>query len=121
MIYDIGKKKYHTFEVTETYGGEKVAIGRFLFAKEAFIRAQEMLQDAVSKSPDWLVVDEAGKLEIEQGEGLEPAILNLVRAYQAGNGYGRLLLVVRDSLLQQAFEKYDLAGASVYTEQLPNV
>lgn len=119
MIYDIGKRQYHTFEVTETYGGEKIAIGRFLFAKDAFIRAQELLNGAVSKSPDWLVIDEAGKLEIEQGEGLEPAVLNIVRAYQSQQTSGKLLLVIRDSLLQKAIDKYTLSGAHILIEQLP--
>ncbi len=119
MLYDIAKRQYHTFEVTETYGGEKIAIGRFLFAKDAFVRAREILRDALSGTPEWLVIDEAGKLEIEQGEGLEPAVQYVVRAYQNNTASGKLLLVVRDTLLAQAIDKYALSGAHILTEQLP--
>lgn len=119
MLYDIGKKQYHTFEVSETYGGEKIAIGRFLFAKEAFIRGRDILLDALQRPPEWLVIDEAGKLEIEQGEGLEPAVAQVVRAYQSGQVNGKLLLVIRDTLLQKAIDKYGLSGAHILTDQLP--
>ncbi|PSK88813.1 hypothetical protein B0I18_11424 [Taibaiella chishuiensis] len=119
VIYDIATKRYHTFEVADSYGGEKITIGRFLFAKEAFARARDILAAAVAQHPAWLVIDEAGKLELEQGEGLEPAILNTVRSYQSGQQDGQLLIVVRDSLLPQAINRYGLQDAIVLSEHLP--
>lgn len=119
MLYDISKKRYHTFEVNDSYGGEKITIGRFLFAKEAFDRGRGILADALAQQPAWLVIDEAGKLEIEQGEGWEPAILNIIHSYQAGQQQGNLLLVVRDTLLPQALKKYGLESAVLLTENLP--
>lgn len=119
MIYDIATKRYHTFEVSEAYGGEKITIGRFLFARDAFARARDILATAVAQNPGWLIIDEAGKLEVAQGEGLEPAILNTVRSYQSGEQGGNLLIVVRDTLLQQAINRYALNDVVILSEHLP--
>lgn len=119
MLFDLHSRTYHPFEVKDSYAGDKIAIGSFLFAKTAFEKAQDILMKAVARSLDWIIIDEVGKLEIEQGEGLEPAVLRVVRAFQSGLVKGNLLLVIRDSLLEKAVEKYQLAGANLLTHDLP--
>lgn len=118
MIYDIRNKSFHTFEVDETYGGEKITIGKFLFAKTAFALAQDIIRKAVAITPAWLLIDEVGKLETEQGEGLEPAVLQTIAAYRQQKN-NRLLLVIRDTLLEQALRKYALYGCNIINQSLP--
>jgi nucleoside-triphosphatase THEP1 len=118
MIYDIARNKYHSFEVDQTYGADVIMVGKFLFAKTAFTLAQEIIEKAMTSHYDWTVVDEVGKLEIEQGEGFEPAILRLVKAFQSGKE-GKLLLVIRDTLLIKAMEKYELLGCKIMSAELP--
>ena len=118
MIYNISRNKYHSFEVDQTYGADVIMVGKFLFAKTAFTQAQEILEKAMTVQYEWIVVDEVGKLEIEQGEGFEPAILRLVKAFQLGKE-GKLLLVIRDSLLVKAMEKYELLGCKIMSAELP--
>ena len=120
MIFDLRLKTFHSFEVKDTYSGEKVTIGHFLFAKSAFAKAQDILMDALLQSLDWIIIDEVGKLEIEQGEGLEPSVLRVVRAFQSGLIAGKLLLVIRDTLLEMAIEKYELVGCRILTNKLPD-
>ncbi|WP_118952623.1 nucleoside-triphosphatase [Taibaiella helva] len=119
MLYDIGRKQYHRFEVSETYGGEKVTIGRFCFARQAFDRGKAILERPYPATAAWLVIDEVGKLEIAQGEGWEPMVLRSIAACREGRLGCRLLLVVRDSLLGQALRKYDLETSAVITTQFP--
>ncbi|WP_118976684.1 hypothetical protein [Taibaiella koreensis] len=119
MLYDIGHRQYHSFEVTEAYGGEKVSIGRFLFARQAFVRGKEILERPYPPTAEWLVIDEVGRLEIGQGEGWEPMVLRSVAACKEGRLACRLLLVVRDSLLEQALQKYDLEKTAVIITQFP--
>ena len=118
MIYNIAANKFHSFEVDKAYGADIIDIGKFLFAKTAFRLAREILERTLSEDHHWTVIDEAGKLEIEQGEGFEPSVLRLVKAFQAGKR-GKLLLVIRDSLLQKAVEKYELTGYSIFSTDLP--
>lgn len=118
MIYDIARNKFHSFEVDQTYGADVVMIGRFLFAKTAFTLAREIIEQTLTLHYDWTIIDEVGKLEVEQGEGFEPAILRLVKAFQAGKE-GKLILVIRDSLLMKAMEKYELLGCKIMSAELP--
>jgi nucleoside-triphosphatase THEP1 len=118
MIYDITRNKFHSFEVDQSYGADVIMIGKFLFAKTAFALAKEIIEQAITRNCDWTIIDEVGKLEIEQGEGFEPSILRLVKAFQAGKE-GKLLLVIRDSLLMKAMEKYELLGCKIMSAELP--
>lgn len=119
MLFDLHTRSFHPFEVKDAYAGDKITIGKFLFAKTAFEKGQDILMKAVARSLDWIVIDEVGRLEVEQGEGLEPAVLRVVRAFQSGLVKGNLLLVIRDTLLEKAVEKYQLAGANLLTHDLP--
>lgn len=119
MLLDIAPNKYHMFEAGDTYGGETVTVGRFLFARAAFEEGRRIIAESLDASPEWLVIDEAGKLEIEQGEGFEPFIKRAVQHYQRPGCQGRLILVVRDSLLEAALKKYNLHGCHILTGQLP--
>ncbi len=118
MIYNIAANKYHAFEADQTYGADVIAIGKYLFAKTAFTLGREILERTLLDPFVWVVVDEVGKLEIEQGEGFEPAVLRLVKAFQSGKS-GRLLLVIRDSLVEKAVEKYELKGCRIISNELP--
>ncbi len=57
--------------------------------------------------------DEAGRLEVEQDSGWEPALTALIEDYKATRRQGTLLLVVRDSLVEKALEKWKLKGVPV--------
>lgn len=119
MLYDIGRKQYHTFEVGAVYAGEQVAVGRFLFARNAFDKGKEILERPYPAIAAWLVIDEVGRLEITQGEGWEPMVLRAVAAYREDPGRGKLLLVIRDSLLEAGLRKYDLERDAIIIKELP--
>lgn len=59
----------------------------------------------------WVVLDEIGPLEL-RGEGLEPAVRPLVEAALASGGnLMRVVLVVRERLLEQVIGAYRLEGS----------
>jgi nucleoside-triphosphatase THEP1 len=118
MIFNIAGNKFHPFEVDAAYGGDVVDVGNFLFAKTAFALGQDILERTLFEHYPWTIIDEVGKLEIEQGEGFEPAVLRLVKAFQTGKE-GKLLLVIRDSLLEKAMVKYELLGCRIISTELP--
>ncbi len=111
MLYDIHNKVYHPFQTTASAAGETVAVGRFLFLASAFAIAQKIL--AASCTHTWTIVDEAGKLEIEQDAGFEPALTRLIQTFKMQKCPGKLLLVVRENLLSKAIVKYQLQDAQI--------
>lgn len=106
MLYDITTGAYHALEAPEAQPGLTTSVGRFHFWNEGFRQAREILMRGAQTRAGWLIIDEVGKLEL-QGEGLAPAVSTLLNYYRQP-GRGRLLLVVRDSLLDAARQYYQL-------------
>jgi len=121
MLLDLRQGSIHTFQVNDSYAGERIVINGLNYAKTAFEKAQTILIDAAKQSLDWLIIDEVGRLEIEQGEGLEPAVLRIVSAFQSGLIRGKLLLIIPDNLLKAAIAKYDLLGCRIFSNDFPEV
>ena len=86
--------------------GKVIKVGNFTFDRKVFDWAQAELVNALENRPGWLIVDEVGKLELD-GEGLEPAVYELIKKSQDYPEI-KFLFVVRDSLLQSFFEYYNL-------------
>lgn len=63
---------------------------------------------AGAAAPGWLVVDEVGPLELG-GSGLDPA----VRAAAGAGASARLLLVVRERLVERVLDHYGLPASAV--------
>jgi len=119
-LLDIASGKKYDLQVGKNFEGDAMVIGRFIFSKAVMEKARQLLLESLETEPAWLVIDEAGKLEIEQDAGLEPAVTAMIQHYQTGGASGKLLLVIRDSLLDKAIEKYSLQGALICTDHLPD-
>eukprot|EP00931_Biecheleriopsis_adriatica_P103531 TRINITY_DN78355_c0_g1_i2.p1 TRINITY_DN78355_c0_g1~~TRINITY_DN78355_c0_g1_i2.p1 ORF type:complete len:255 (-),score=58.13 TRINITY_DN78355_c0_g1_i2:46-810(-) len=68
-----------------------VKVGNFIFSEEAFTQARATLQclrgeerGRASAPADWVLIDEVGPLELNRGQGLEPAVGELLRAGARG-------------------------------------
>jgi nucleoside-triphosphatase THEP1 len=107
-IYDIRGDSYYDLELEGRTGPGIIRVGRFAFDAAVFDQGKELLQQALIHDPDWLVIDEVGKLEIESNSGLEPTVKEIIRLYQSGTVKGKLLLVIRDYLLRKAIMHYQL-------------
>lgn len=68
-------------------------IGRFCFYATAFKKGNDVLLKAMTDKPLWLVIDEIGKLELEQ-KGFYSALCSILASKPPAN----LLLVVRQEL-----------------------
>lgn len=113
-LYDIREETFYPFEAKPGDNSNNViSIGKFVFYKTAFAKAKDILITAFDNEPDWIIIDEIGKLEIEQNEGLEPFLSEWISAYKENNNGSKLLLVIRDSLLNKALEKYILNNCTI--------
>jgi nucleoside-triphosphatase THEP1 len=82
-------------------------IGRFYFYAEMFRRANRKLLDWVLKEPEWLVLDELGKLEMLQ-QGFYDALPTLIAAASAPQYTGKLVLVIREGLYEDAIQYFNI-------------
>lgn len=111
-----------------------VTIGPHRFDDAVFAWARGVIGTAASATADarrgspprWLVVDEVGPLEL-RGSGLEPAVSAAIEAALArwraepqntgrrdtAQAPGRLLLVVREGLVERVLEHYDVPHTAV--------
>jgi len=98
-IFDLATKAIFDIEHTGAgYTGEPlISIGRFHFYSKAFDKANEILLGALEKYPRWLIIDEAGKLELE-GKGFYPSIQQAIAWHDQQAGKANLLITVRENL-----------------------
>ena len=104
----------YEFEVASA-GEGIISIGKYHFKEEIFKKGQEILLVKQRIPVDWIVVDEVGKLELE-GRGFEPAVSQLIKDVKEGSRKEKLLLVIRDSILETAVEQLHLEQAVIVNE-----
>ena len=99
MIFNIATQQTFPIQCTDTNTNEEIiTIGKYIFFAAAFQKANVILLQALHANPEWLVIDEVGKLEL-QSKGFYESAKPLIDHYQNCNK--NLMLVVRDSLVDE--------------------
>jgi len=111
-LFHIEQHTYFDFEIkNSTPSDEITTIGKFNFYTKIFTKAQQIITESISF--EYLIIDEIGKLEINQNKGLEPALCLVINKYLNRQVKGNLILVVRDYLLADCINKYQLQSAKI--------
>jgi len=113
-ILDLHTNDIFDIECTHAAGtGERItSVGKFHFYTAAFEKANLIILSALKQKPNWLVIDEAGKLELD-GKGFYSAIKESVEFYSNINISGNLLITVRDSLCADVIEFFKLRDCNI--------
>lgn len=108
FLYNIGSRTLKQLEIEGSRQiNDFIEIGKYKFSTQTFEWAKKIILDSFEKELDYLIVDEIGKLELE-GKGFEPAIREIISKRERFSG--KIIFVVRDSLLEKFIECYDLRG-----------
>lgn len=83
------------------------SVGKFHFYTAAFEKGNQIVLSALKQKPGWLVIDEAGKLELD-GIGFYNAIIKAVEYYDNKNSSGNLLIAVRENLCTETITFFKL-------------
>jgi len=110
FIKNISSNNYKKL-TTNIINSTTIKIGKYLFDSETFNWAKVQLNIAVKTKPEWLVIDEFGILELD-GKGLEPEFTNILKRIKKQN-HTKLLVMVRENLLDQFLDKYKLKNDEV--------
>jgi nucleoside-triphosphatase THEP1 len=117
-----GSRKFLTLDKKEIFDAECVditntklsitTIGKFNFYSEAFEKANLILLNALSKNPNWLVIDEVGKLELDS-KGFYKSVMEAAKIYADKNKTGNLLVTVRDSILKEVIADFNIKNYTI--------
>lgn len=80
-------------------------IGNYIFLKNGFEKAKDILYRDFVSNYNWLIIDEIGPLELNNS-GLEPIVTKIIN--ERNNFNGNILCVVRDKLFKQFIEFYKI-------------
>jgi nucleoside-triphosphatase THEP1 len=113
-ILDLQTKNIFDIECTDAANTKErlTAVGRFHFYTTAFEKANAVVLSALNQSPGWLVIDEAGKLELDR-KGLYESIEKAVGFYSNDKVAGNLLITVRESLCNEVISFFKIKGSLV--------
>lgn len=83
-----------------------ISVGKYHFLKESFTWANEKIIESFNSNPEWLIIDELGKLELK-GEGLHQSASTIL--FEKKNLSTNIILVIRDYLLEEMLDYYKIA------------
>lgn len=111
-LYDVKQQQVFDLESKETLPAhEIIPVGRFQFLSSGFKQAQQIIVNGIGSN--YLVIDEIGRLELNENKGLEPVLGEVIKQYVSKTVNGTLILVIRDYLLEACMEKYALHEAQI--------
>lgn len=106
-ILDIHSNEKRVLELISSNEKNMLQVGKYSFDKTVFEWAKICLLASAKKNPEWLIIDEIGKLELDN-KGLEPAVGYILNEPSIRDKT-KIILVVRTSLVNQVIEKYNLS------------
>lgn len=105
------------FEIDDQNSTDSISVGRFRFSLETFRIAKDRIRRFSSSTAPLIIIDELGKLEMEN-EGFEPELGKLIESFKSNPSSQILILVIRNTLLAKAIDKYKIEDAPVLSLEL---
>ncbi len=113
LLQDVRTGETIIYERLDTDAGT-IKVGPYSLCRDAFIKAKEIFKVAINHPAEWLVIDEIGKLELLK-EGHHSLLVDALKLWKYN-----LLIVVRDSLLQDVIKKYGIKKPVIINKEQLN-
>jgi nucleoside-triphosphatase THEP1 len=111
FFYDISAKQLKQFEIGKEVSKDIIIIGNYKFSLDTFLWANKRLVDLLFTDFLWMIIDEVGKLEMNN-EGIFNAVNKIIfKAHEMRNA--KFLFVVREELLEKFLEKFSLKKTDI--------
>lgn len=116
MMFFPSENRLMEFQITTT--DFSINVGKFSFDELIFKKACDLINTAAQSNNDYFIIDEVGPLELKQ-QGYYDALVTLFDNAK-NNTSLTIILVVRDYLVDEVIEKFNLSVSQVITkEELP--
>ncbi len=113
-FFELKSKTEFALEVESESAHDAISVGPFLFSKSAFERANTFLKTLLDSKNNYVIIDELGKLELKN-KGLHEAA-NLLIPNFIDHKEKHLILVIRDTLLEDTIEHYGISNYQIITK-----
>lgn len=110
----IQRIKTGEIKLLDTKSEDSIKIGNHKFSIEVFEWAKQQINESLNSNINYLVIDEIGKLELKD-EGYEPVLSDIINEFITQNSFD-LILVVRESLVDDVINKYGLEDFEIKYE-----
>ena len=117
MICFLNEKRVIPLQIAKD--DNEISIGRFTFDKNVFNKACAILVDASTLDNEFVIVDEVGPLELKE-QGYYQSLKILLENWENKKA-GTLILVIREHLVNEVINKFDLQNASIIKKEDLNV
>lgn len=113
-ILDLQTKEIFDIECTDACKTNEplTSVGKFHFYTAAFEKVNAIITKALTQNPNLLIIDEAGKLELE-GKGFYESILKALEFFENKKNNGNLLITVRESLCEEVISFFKIKECRV--------
>ncbi len=117
ILRDVSSNEEKMFEVDESFNGPVQRIGQFIFDEQAFVWAENIINNCNYDDADTFVLDEAGLLELNK-KGFYNAIQNLLTITK--DKEIKIIFVVREQCVEKFMELYNLKDVKIYSKEYFN-
>ena len=84
-----------------------VQVGRYHFYTAVFETINSLLDQTLSDDPEWMIIDEVGKLELEE-KGFYNLVKKVIYDHENKRTTANILLVVRDSICDEVISRFNI-------------
>lgn len=114
MMYDINSKILFEAECKSKNINNRNLnkIGKYYFFEDSFNKANIILENSLKKTFNWLVIDEVGKLELNN-DGFYTSVTKSLKLKKENIFKGNILFVVRDTLLIDVIKYFEITNYKV--------
>jgi nucleoside-triphosphatase THEP1 len=106
FVFYPSRRKY-LVEANDKSKQEIIPCGNYKFRKIIFDKANEYLKKGINENYEWVVIDEAGFLELDNS-GFHTSIEDAVQKSSLKSAKTNLIIIVRDTLVESVLKKYKI-------------
>ncbi len=121
VFYEIHKGNTLPYELENT-SKNTIQIGQYFLNNDAFTRGVQLMLEYEQNPKGIFIIDEIGRLEVNQSRGYEPNFSNFLHHMCSIKSEWpiKIIVVVRDTLLETFIQKYGIYVTDIYSDFLTN-
>lgn len=109
FFVDVATEETFAMETTDD-DIDVLKIGKYNFSKASFAKASSIIQKALQKNDGWIIIDEIGPLELKE-QGFSAVLKDVIQKEV------KTILVIRDSILEQVVEHFNIKNYNIIDRQ----
>jgi len=113
-MYDIASQSYFNAECKKLLiaNEELSVIGKYSFYQSSFDKANQIVEEASLLKPEFIVIDEVGKLELEK-EGFYASLKKLIDISNTNSADTKIIVAIRDVFVAEVIAGFNILNYKI--------